>query len=101
MLILAVAANTSFAGFPRLGAILARDEFLPRQLTGLGDRLVFANGIILLSVATAVLIIIFGGNSHALIPLFAVGVFLAFSLSQAGMVVHWWRQRGGVGFSNP
>ncbi len=94
MLILAVAANTSFAGFPRLGAILARDEFLPRQLTGLGDRLVFANGIILLSVATAVLIVIFGGNSHSLIPLFAVGVFLAFSLSQAGMVVHWWRLRG-------
>lgn len=94
MLILAVAANTSFAGFPRLGAILAKDGFLPRQLTSLGDRLVFANGVILLSVATAVLIVIFGGNSHSLIPLFAVGVFLAFSLSQAGMVVHWWRQRG-------
>ncbi|MHB8778376.1 MAG: APC family permease [Anaerolineales bacterium] len=94
MLILAVAANTSFAGFPRLGAILAKDGFLPRQLTGLGDRLVYANGIILLSVGAAVMIVIFGGNSHALIPLFAVGVFLAFSLSQAGMVVHWWRQRG-------
>jgi amino acid transporter len=94
MLILAVAANTSFAGFPRLGAILAEDGFLPRQLTSLGDRLVFANGIVSLSVVTAVLIIIFGGNSHSLIPLFAVGVFLAFSLSQAGMVVHWWRERG-------
>jgi amino acid transporter len=94
MLILAVAANTSFAGFPRLGAILAKDGFLPRQLTGLGDRLVFANGIILLAIATAILIFVFGGNSHALIPLFAVGVFLAFSLSQAGMVVHWWRLRG-------
>ncbi|NOH04002.1 MAG: APC family permease [Chloroflexi bacterium] len=94
MLILAVAANTSFAGFPRLGAILARDEFLPRRLTSLGDRLVFQNGIILLSLATAVLIVIFGGDSHSLIPLFAVGVFLAFSLSQAGMVVHWWRLRG-------
>ena len=94
MLILAVAANTSFAGFPRLAAILAKDGFLPRQFTGLGDRLVFANGIISLSAATAVLIILFGGNSHALIPLFAVGVFLAFSLSQAGMVVHWWKQKG-------
>ncbi|MBI5838561.1 MAG: APC family permease [Chloroflexi bacterium] len=94
MLILAVAANTSFAGFPRLAAILAKDGFLPRQFTGLGDRLVFANGIITLSVATGIMIAIFGGDSHSLIPLFAVGVFLAFSLSQAGMVVHWWRLRG-------
>ncbi|MEP7134316.1 MAG: APC family permease [Chloroflexota bacterium] len=94
MLILAVAANTSFAGFPRLAAILAKDGFLPHQFMGIGDRLVFANGIISLSFATAVLIAIFGGNSHALIPLFAVGVFLAFTLSQAGMVVHWWRERG-------
>jgi amino acid transporter len=94
MLILAVAANTSFAGFPRLAAILAKDGFLPRQLTGLGDRLVFANGIFSLSVATAVLIILFGGTSHLLIPLFAVGVFIAFTLSQAGMVVHWWRMGG-------
>jgi len=94
MLILAVAANTSFAGFPRLAAILAKDGFLPHQFMGIGDRLVFANGIIWLSIATGLLIAIFGGNSHALIPLFAVGVFLAFSLSQAGMVVHWWRERG-------
>jgi amino acid transporter len=94
MLILAVAANTSFAGFPRLAAILAADGFLPRQLTALGDRLVFANGIVLLTVATGGLIILFGGDSHALVPLFAVGVFLAFTLSQAGMVVHWWRERG-------
>jgi len=94
MLILAVAANTSFAGFPRLAAILAKDGFLPRQFTGLGDRLVFANGIISLAAATGVLIVLFSGNSHALIPLFAVGVFLAFTLSQAGMVVHWWRERG-------
>jgi len=94
MLILAVAANTSFAGFPRLAALLAADSFLPRQLTGLGDRLVFANGISLLAVATGVLIVVFGGDSHALIPLFAVGVFLAFTLSQAGMVVYWWRERG-------
>jgi amino acid transporter len=93
MLILAVAANTSFAGFPRLAAILAKDGFLPRQFTGLGDRLVFANGIVALSVATGFLIILFGGYSHALIPLFAVGVFLAFTLSQTGMVKHWWLQR--------
>lgn len=94
MLILAVAANTSFADFPRVSAILAKDGFLPRQFTGLGDRLVFANGIVILAVTTAFLIIGFQGNMHALIPLFAVGAFLAFSLSQAGMVVHWWRERG-------
>ncbi len=94
MLILAVAANTSFAGFPRLAAIMASDGFLPRQLTSVGDRLVFAKGILLLAVATGALIIGFGGDTHALIPLFAVGVFLAFTLSQIGMVVHWWRERG-------
>ncbi len=93
LLILAVAANTSFADFPRLSAILARDGFLPRQFTGLGDRLVFANGIIFLAIATGVLIVIFGGNSHLLIPLFAIGAFLAFTLSQAGMVRHWIRER--------
>jgi amino acid transporter len=98
MLILAVAANTSYAGFPRLAAILAKDGFLPRQLTGLGDRLVFANGIVFLAVATGALIVLFGGNSHALVPLFAVGVFLAFTLSQAGMVRHWWRERGSGWF---
>ncbi len=89
MLILAVAANTSFAGFPRLAAILARDSFIPRQLSQVGDRLVFTNGILLLSAGTAVLIIVFKGDTHALIPLFAVGVFLAFTLSQIGMVLHW------------
>ncbi|MGA9398992.1 MAG: APC family permease [Anaerolineaceae bacterium] len=94
MLILAVAANTSFAGFPRLAAILAKDGFLPRQFTGLGDRLVFANGISLLALATGVLIILFSGNSHLLIPLFAVSVFIAYTLSQIGMVRHWWRKRG-------
>ena len=93
LLILAVAANTSFAGFPRLTAILANDGFLPRQLTGLGDRLVFSNGILLLALGTALLIVGFNGDTHALIPLFAIGVFLAFTLSQAGMVVHWWRER--------
>ncbi|MGH2592634.1 MAG: APC family permease [Anaerolineae bacterium] len=94
MLILAVAANTSFAGFPRVAALLAREGFLPRQLTALGDRLVFANGIVLLSAATGALIIIFNGDTHALVPLFAIGAFLAFTLSQSGMVVHWWRERG-------
>lgn len=94
LLILVVAANTSFAGFPQLVAILAKDGYLPRQLTNLGDRLVFSNGMLLLASATAFLIIIFKGSSHALIPLFAVGVFLAFTLSQAGMVVHWYRIRG-------
>jgi len=93
MAVLAVAANTSFAGFPRLAAILAGDGFLPRQLTSLGDRLVFANGIVFLSFATGILIILFGGNSHSLIPLFAVGVFVAFTLSQFGMVIHWLRIR--------
>lgn len=91
--ILAVAANTSFAGFPRVAAILARDGFLPRQLGGLGDRLVFTNGILLLAGATAVLIIVFQGDTHALVPLFAIGAFLAFTLSQAGMVIHWVRLR--------
>jgi amino acid transporter len=99
-LILAVAANTSFAGFPRLAAILAGDSYLPRQLSGLGDRLVFANGIAALSLATGVLIIAFGGNSHALVPLFAVGVFLAYTLSQAGMVIHWWRLRSSATQAN-
>ena len=94
MLILAVAANTSFAGFPRVSALLAADSFLPRQLTSLGDRLVFANGILLLSAATAALIVVFGGDTHLLVPLFAIGAFLAFTLSQTGMVVHWWRQHG-------
>jgi len=94
LLILTVAANTSFADFPRVAALLAKEGFLPRQLTGLGDRLVFGNGILALALGTAALIVLFGGATHALIPLFAVGAFLAFTLSQAGMVVHWWRERG-------
>jgi amino acid transporter len=94
LLILTVAANTSFADFPRVAAILAKDGFLPRQFTGLGDRLVFVNGIFMLAGATAVLIIAFNGDSHSLVPLFAVGAFLAFTLSQSGMVLHWWRERG-------
>jgi amino acid transporter len=93
LLILTVAANTSFAGFPRVTSILAQDGYAPRQLSFLGDRLVFANGMIVLAALTGTLIVGFGGETHALIPLFAVGVFLAFSLSQAGMVVHWARLR--------
>jgi len=92
--ILVVAANTSFAGFPRLASVLARDGYLPRQLALLGDRLVFSNGMLVLAGFSALLIIVFGGDTHALIPLFAVGVFLAFTLSQAGMVVHWVQTRG-------
>ncbi len=92
--ILTVAANTSFAGFPSLTAILARDTYVPRQLGSLGDRLGFTNGIVLLGIATGLLIVVFGGDSHALVPLFAIGAFLAFTLSQAGMVLHWMRERG-------
>lgn len=92
--ILVVAANTSFAGFPRLASVLAGDGYLPRQLALLGDRLVFSNGILVLAGFSGLLIVAFGGDSHALIPLFAVGVFLAFTLSQAGMVIHWLRERG-------
>jgi amino acid transporter len=91
--ILAVAANTSFAGFPRVTAILANHKFMPRQLFNVGDRLVFHNGIMLLMFLTAVLMIAFNGDSHALVPLFAVGAFTAFTLSQAGMVIHWYRQK--------
>ena len=90
--ILVLAANTSFAGFPRLSSLLARDRFLPRQLANLGDRLVFSNGIVLLGVFSGVLVWAFRGDTSRLIPLYAVGVFLSFTLSQAGMVVHWWRE---------
>ena len=90
--ILVLAANTSFAGFPRLSSLLARDRFLPRQLANLGDRLVFSNGIVVLAVFSALLIWAFRGDTSRLIPLYAVGVFLSFTLSQAGMVVHWRRE---------
>jgi amino acid transporter len=94
VLILVLAANTSFADFPRLAAILARDRYLPHQLANLGDRLVFANGILALSVLSGGLVVIFEGLTHRLIPLYAVGVFLSFTLSQAGMVRHWHKDRG-------
>ncbi len=90
LLILLLAANTAYADFPRLCYFLARDGFLPRQLSILGDRLVYSNGIIFLSVAAAVLVIVFKGQVSAIIPLYAVGVFTSFTLSQLGMVVRWW-----------
>jgi amino acid transporter len=94
LLILLLAANTAYADFPRLAAFLARDGFLPRQLASLGDRLVFSNGIYALSGFAALLLIVFQGSVSQLIPLYAVGVFLSFTLSQTGMVVHWWKERG-------
>ncbi len=92
-LILIMAANTSFADFPRLSSILARASFMPRQMANLGDRLVFANGIILLGAISSVLLVAFRGSTTRLIPLYAVGVFLSFTLSQSGMVVHWLKTR--------
>ena len=91
MLILLLAANTSFADFPRLSFFLARDRFIPRQFATQGDRLVFSNGILILSGLAALLLVIFSGDTHALIPLYAVGVFLSFTLSQASMVRRWLR----------
>jgi len=91
--ILTLAANTAYADFPRLSSIIARDGYLPRQLANRGDRLVFSNGVIVLASMAAVLIVIFGGETDALIPLYAVGVFTAFTLSQAGMVKHHLRIR--------
>jgi amino acid transporter len=91
--ILILAANTAYADFPRLSGIVARDGFLPRQLSNRGDRLVFSNGIFVLSVLAGILIVGFGGDVSNLIPLYAVGVFTGFTLSQAGMVVHHWRLR--------
>ena len=87
-LILILAANTAFADFPRLSSMVARDGFLPRQLASVGDRLVFQNGIIVLTIFSTVLIVAFGGITDALLPLYAIGVFTAFTLSQIGMVVH-------------
>ncbi len=91
--ILVIAANTCFAGFPRLASVMAQDRFVPRQLANMGDRLVFSNGILLLGMLAAMLIVGFQGSTHALLPLYAIGVFLSFTLSQAGLVAHWWRSR--------
>jgi len=95
--ILLIAANTAFADFPRLASILAKDMYFPRFFARRGDRLVFDNGIILLAALAVVLIVAFGGSVTQLVPLYAVGVFVAFTLSQAGMVVHW-RREGGPGW---
>jgi amino acid transporter len=91
--ILVLSANTAFADFPRLSALIASDGFLPRQLAHRGDRLAFSNGIIALAVASIALLVAFRADVTALVPLFAVGLFLSFTLSQAGMVVHHWRLR--------
>ncbi len=93
MLILLLAANTSYADFPRLSSILSRDRFMPRQLGTQGDRLVFSNGILILSGFAILLIVVFGGDTHALLPLYAIGVFISFTLSQSGMVRRWLRVR--------
>ena len=101
--VLVLAANTSFQGFPRLSALLARDGFIARQFTNLGDRLVFSNGVLVLTGAALALILIYNANVNSLIHLYVVGVFTAFTLSQAGMVRYWhrtrdpgWRYRGVI-----
>ncbi len=94
-MILLLAANTAYADFPRLSSFLARDGFMPRQMANRGDRLVFSNGILVLVSLTSILLIVFRGSTHLLIPLYVVGVFVAFTLSQAGMVVHWFTLREG------
>jgi amino acid transporter len=94
-LILFLAANTSFNAFPRLAAILARDGYMPRTFSFRGDRLAFTSGIVILSAVAIGLLILFGGNTTALIPLYSVGVFISFTISQSGMVVHWLAERSG------
>jgi amino acid transporter len=92
-LVLLVAANSAFNGFPRLLYFMARDDFAPRVFLRMGDRLAFTNGILVLAVPAAVIYAAFGGQTTPLIPLFAIGVFLAFTLAQSAMVAHWWRHR--------
>ena len=92
--VLTVAANTSYADFPRLASLLARDGFLPKQFANRGDRLVFSNGIVALGLFSGALIVAFGGETHRLIPLYAVGVFTSFTLSQLGMVRLWLTKKG-------
>ena len=93
-LVLLLAADTAYNDFPRVMFLLARDRFAPTTFLKMGDRLAFNNGIVVLSIVATFVFVAFGGNTSSLIPLYAVGVFLAFTLSQAGMVVHWWRVRG-------
>ena len=94
--VLVLAANTAFADFPRLAGILAKDRFMPRQLAARGDRLAFSNGIVTLALVAWLLVWLFHGDTNALVPLYAIGVFVCFTLSQAGMVAHWraTRERG-------
>jgi amino acid transporter len=93
--VLVLAANTSFQGFPRLAALLARDRYVARQFTNLGDRLVFSNGILVLAGIAAALLWVYDASVDSLIHLYVIGVFTAFTLSQAGMVRYWWRSRDG------
>ena len=97
-MILVLAANTSFADFPRVASFLARDGFVPRQFANRGDRLAYSNGILILTVLSVSLLVVFHGDTHALIPLYAVGVFLSFTLKQASMVRYWVRRRGQSGW---
>ncbi len=92
-LILVLAANTSFAGLPMLASVMARDAVMPKQFAFRGDRLAFSNGILVLGLASSVLLVWFGADTHRLIPLYAFGVFMAFTISQSGMVIHWLRTR--------
>jgi amino acid transporter len=92
-LILILAANTAFSGFPLLASIMAKDKFMPRMFNNRGDRLNFSNGIILLAFAAIALIVLFNGDIDRLIPLYAIGVFLSFTLAQSGLVYRWWRKR--------
>jgi hypothetical protein len=89
MFILVLAANTSFAGLPSLASVMARDRFLPRQFAFRGDRLAFSYGILLVGIASSLLLVVFQADTHAIIPLYAVGVFIGFTLAQAGLVMHW------------
>jgi amino acid transporter len=94
VLILVLAANTAYADFPRLASLLARDNYAPKQLAFRGERLAFSNGILVLGALSALLIVVFAGSTEALLPLYAVAVFTAFTLSQGGMVMHWRRLKG-------
>jgi len=103
MAILVLGANTCYAGFPRLSSVLARDGLMPRQFMNRGDRLVFSNGVIGLTIAAIAIIVIFKADTHRMIPFYALGVFIGFTLSQSGMVVHWrrlrttgWRRRAAM-----
>lgn len=93
MMILVLAANTAFADFPRLASIVARDRYMPRQFMNQGDKLAFSNGIMALAAAAGVLIVLFAGDPHLLIPLYMIGVFMSFTLSQTGMFLRWRRLR--------